>query len=156
MTKPPAIPLVTGLEAIRHRLCVGNIGTVFAYARRPVDPLPLMMVNGVPTVRARYLDEWWGRTYGGGALRDGTPLATYEGLRAIADALGVWRQAVHKLAHRAYDPLPLRHTPAGKVWQYESAVRDWLDRQTMPYSVHAALTAARRMSRLKVKRRVKQ
>jgi hypothetical protein len=40
MTKPPAIPLVTGLEAIRHRLCVGNIGTVFAYARRPVDPLP--------------------------------------------------------------------------------------------------------------------
>ncbi len=91
MTKPPAIPLVTGLEAIRRQLCVGNIGTVLTYARRPIDPLPIMMVSGVPTARGRYLDEWWARTYGGGALRDGTPLERYDGARAIAAALGVRR-----------------------------------------------------------------
>ena len=143
MAKAPNPPPLEGLEAIRHRLCVGSIETVLTYARRPIDPLPIMMVSGVPTARGRYLDEWWARTYGGGALRDGTPLERYDGARAIVAALGVRRQTVHELVHRRVDPLPLRHTAAGRCWQYEAAVRDWLDRQTIPYMVHRALMAAR-------------
>jgi hypothetical protein len=152
MSRPPAPPPLEGLEAIRRQLRVGDLHTVLAYARRPVDPLPLMMVNGVPTARALYIDEWWARTFGGGAHRDGTALERYEGMRAIGDALGVWRQAVDKLSHRAHDPLPLQVTAAGWRWQYKSAVRDWIDRQTMPYNVHVALLAARRMDRPKIKR----
>jgi len=144
LTAPSAPPLI-GWKAIARRLAVVSCpDTVLAYARRRVDPLPVMAVRGQPWAKPGALDEWKARTFNGGVLADGTALARVHGRRDIAHVLGMSESEVGRLALRDHDPVPLLKARGGKRWAYEAALRDWVDRQVTPYSVHAELTKLRR------------
>ena len=140
----PQQPLLTGWKAIAKWLHVGSEHTAISYARQQVDPLPVVVVRGTPCAIPRYVAEWSARRYNGGVLPDGTPLERLRGLRAVAKTLGVTIWAVMRLAHRDTDPLPLQSAPDGRRWAYRCAVRDWIDRQTMPFAVHDRLQSATR------------
>lgn len=59
---------------------------------------------------------------------------TCDGWKEIADAIDVSVRAAQERAGRGYDPLPVRVGHRGP-WAYRSALRDWVMRQDMAYSV---------------------
>lgn len=132
--RPKADPQIArGWVAIAEHIHVGCKETAIAYARLQPDPLPVLMVRGVPHARRQRLDEWCARR-NGGVLRDGTTLERAEGIRAIAVALNVCHRTVLRLAHHPVFPLPINGRHEHR-WAYITALRDYLDRQTMPFQI---------------------
>lgn len=121
-----------GWAPIIKRLGVGSVSTAKAYARLAVDPLPVVMVRGTPTIPERHVDEWSARR-NGGLCRDGSVLERVEGAEAIAERLGVTPRHVYRLAALPLDPLPLYGKPRSR-WTYETSIRDWLTRGTYPFT----------------------
>lgn len=56
------------------------------------------------------------------------------GWKDVARVLGISVRAAQERAHRAYDPLPMRNGHRGP-WAYVSALRDWVMRQDVAYTV---------------------
>lgn len=132
--------MLRGWTAIIRQLRVGKIDTAVRYARRNVDPLPIVVVQGVPSAVPQYLDEWWARTLNHGVTLDGEPLERAEGIKAIVDLTGISRPTVYRLAERAVDPLSIHRSGNGSRWAYVTALRDFLDRQTIPFRIHDRLS----------------
>lgn len=126
---------IRGWTLIAKALRVGSVSTAKSYARFAVDPLPVVMVRGTPTIPERYVDEWSARR-NGGLCRDGSVLERVEGAEAIASRLGVHRRHVYRLAALPLDPLPLYGKPRAR-WTYETSIRDWLTRGTYPFAATA-------------------
>lgn len=131
--------MVRGWEAIARQLRVGSSTTAMTYARRNIDPLPVVVVRGTPSAIPQYVDEWWARSLNSGVARDGTPLERVTSIDAIRELLDVSKWTVFRMTARADDPLPLRWSAAGARWAYVTALRDWVDRQTIPFRVHDRL-----------------
>ena len=121
---------------IADALHVGSANTAIAYARLSVDPLSVVMVRGVPCIETSVLEEWRARR-NGGVMRDGSSLERIDGAKAIAKRVGCAESTVLRLASLPVDPLPLYGRKRSR-WTYETAVRDWLARRTIPFQAMRA------------------
>lgn len=129
--KGMASEVYEGWVAIARALGVACEETAVAYARLSVDPLPVVMRRGTPTISAQRLEEWRARRYGG-LMRDGTMLERVEGTATIAARLDVSERTLLRLARLPIDPLPIYGRRRAR-WTYEASIRDWLDRRTVPF-----------------------
>lgn len=66
---------------------------------------------------------------------------TVHGWDAIASVLGIEVRAAQDRAKRNLDPLPVRVNHKGP-WAYVSALRDWVHRSDMAYSVSLRMKVA--------------
>lgn len=123
--------MIRGWSLIAKRLGVGSVSTVKAYARLRVDPLPVVMVRGVPAIPERHVDEWSARR-NGGVMRDGASLERIEGVAAIGARIESASNTVMRLSRLRDDPLPI-YGRKGARWTYETAIRDWNMRHTLPF-----------------------
>lgn len=122
---------LTNWQAHAKCLGVGSANTAIAYAKLSVDPLPVVMERGVPRTLTLHVEQWRARR-NGGLMRDGTTLERCDCVSRIADRLGCSASTVLRLSRLTRDPLPLYGQTRAR-WTYETAIRDWLARRTIPF-----------------------
>lgn len=136
--------MIRGWALIAKTLGLCCVDTALTYARRRVDPLPVMMTRGAPHIESVQLEEWVARK-NGGIMPDGSMLETIEGVDQLADHLGVDRRTIHKWASDARDPLPLFKRGRRRC-AFVSALEVWSKRQTVPLkAIDVERSAGRRI-----------
>ena len=137
--------MIRGWALIAKALGLCCVDTALTYARRRVDPLPVMMTRGAPHIEATRLEEWVARK-NCGVMPDGSMLETIEGVDRFADYFGVDRRTIHKWASDARDPLPLFRRGRRRC-AFVSALVVWRARQTVPLrAIDGARSATRRIA----------
>ena len=127
--------VLRGLKAIAKALGVADENTVYAYARRNRDPLPLIRWIGSVRIDADVLAKWKRRDATKGKRESDPALERVEGIIAIAACVGVTIPTLVSYGKRKRDPLPINGLGKRYPWIWRGALVDWVERQAIPWQV---------------------